>query len=163
MFNVAGVHMSADTQPFSAAAVLESGDGCGVAVWDSVGNSQQALTCGLADVNGDGIVDRVAGQSVYLGTGLFGDTGVFTPGAMLSLPGSLATQRNEQVTRCAPPATGTTTFTTYQTAGLRDLTGDGIPDYVTADGAGHGTVQIGTGTGFLAAIPISGTFVALSS
>src|SRR5262249_53744072 len=64
---------------------------------------------------------------------------------------------------CTPPAIGTTMFTTYQTAGLRDLTGDGIPDYVTVDGAGNGTVRIGTGTGFLPSIPISGMVVALSS
>lgn len=99
---------------------------------------------------------------MFLGTGAQTGGGFFTAAAQLTLPGALAIRVNEQATRCAPPATGTTQFTTYQTAGLRDLTGDGIADYVTADGKGAGTVRFGTGTGFLAAIPIHG-FVALSS
>lgn len=100
---------------------------------------------------------------MFLGTGVVNTNGFFTLGAMLTLPGAVATQLNEQAAKCAPPATGTTTFTTAQTAGLRDLTGDGIPDYFTATGTGAGTVRIGTGTGFLDAIPIDGMFMALST
>src|SRR5262249_26120992 len=163
MLNVVGVHVGTDTQPFSASTTVLSNDSCGVSRWTAVDGAHQEITCGIADVKGDGIADRVQNQSARLGTGVFGASGFFTPGAMLSLPGALATQKNEQATKCLPPATGATTFTTTQTAGLRDLTGDGIPDYVTADGAGNGTVRIGTGTGFLPAIPINGMFVALSS
>ncbi|HSR96114.1 MAG TPA: toxin TcdB middle/N-terminal domain-containing protein, partial [Kofleriaceae bacterium] len=163
MLNVAGVRIGTDTQPFAAAVVIRSHDSCGVATWSAIDESNQSLGCDIVDVNGDGIADLVQGQSVYLGTGVVGSSGLFTEQAMLTLPGPLSTQRNQQVTRCAPPATGANVFTTYQTAGLRDLTGDGIPDYVSADGAGNGTVQIGTGTRFLPAIPINGMFVALSS
>lgn len=163
MINVAGVRIGTDTQPFAAAVVLRSHDNCGVATWGAIDGSNQHLDCDIVDVNGDGIADLVQGQSVYLGTGVVGSSGLFTEEAILTLPGPISTQRNEQATKCAPPATGATTFTTYQTAGLRDLTGDGIPDYVAADGTGNGTVQIGTGTRFLPAIPINGMFVALSS
>jgi hypothetical protein len=163
VFNLLGVRFGVDAQPFSSATRISANDQCGVARWSPIDDSHQELTCGIIDVNGDGIADRVTNQSVFLGTGVVGTGGFFTPSAMLTLPGALSTQINEQSTKCAPPATGDTTFTTSQTAGLRDLTGDGIPDYFTANGVGAGNVQIGTGTGFLDAIPIDGMFMALST
>src|ERR1043165_2065639 len=163
MVNVLGVQGGIDTQPFSTPVTLRSADTCGVAKWKAVDASPQALSCAIADVNGDGIPDRVVGTSVFLGTGALTAGGFFTTAPQLTLPGALATQVNDQVAKCAPPATSDTELTTYQTAALRDLTGDGIPDYVTADGNGPGTVQIGTGTTFLDAVPINGMFMALSS
>jgi hypothetical protein len=163
VLNVLGVRFGVDAQPFSPAVRIRTPAQCGVARWSPIDNSHQELTCGIIDVNGDGIADRVSSGFVYLGTGVMGASGLFMANALFTLPGPLATQINDQAARCAPPATGTTTFTASQTAGLRDLTGDGIPDYFTANGTGAGNVQIGTGTGFLAAIPIDGMFMALSS
>jgi len=108
--------------------------------------------CGLAEVNGDGITDYVSSRSVFLGTGSLAASSYFTPSAAMTLPGQLAIQNNQQVSRCAPPATANTTFHVTQTAGLRDVTGDGIPDYLLFTGP-NWNVWVGTGAGLAAAIP----------
>ncbi|HEY0986549.1 MAG TPA: hypothetical protein VGD80_05820, partial [Kofleriaceae bacterium] len=127
VFNHLGVHVGTGSQPYGNPVVLRNTQSCGVALWLATDREHQEQVCGLADVNGDGIVDLVFHQSVYLGTGTFTSSGFFTPEAMLTLPGPLASQVNNQLGSCLPPATGDTTFRTVQTAGLRDLTGDGIP------------------------------------
>ena len=40
------------------------------------------------------------------------------------------------------------TYQSRRTAGLRDLNGDGIPDYITTDSSGTWTVAMGTAVGF---------------
>jgi RHS repeat-associated protein len=162
VFNLLGVHVGIGSQPYGNAVLLRNGEFCGVAAWAATDSSHQEQICGLADVNGDGIVDRVLRESVHLGTGTFSSSGYFTPGAILTLPGRLASQLNNQLGSCAPPANGNNTFVTTQTAGLRDLTGDGIPDYITSTSNG-GIVRIGTGTGFLDPLPIVSQFFTLSS
>jgi YD repeat-containing protein len=162
VFNLLGVNVGTGSQPYGNPALLRAPDFCGVAAWLATDSSHQEQLCGLADVNGDGIVDRVLHQSVHLGTGTLSTSGYFTPGAMLTLPGRLASQLNNQLGSCIPPANGDTTFVTTQTAGLRDLTGDGIPDYITST-SNAGSVRIGTGTGFLDPLPIISPFFTLSS
>jgi hypothetical protein len=121
-----------------------------VSRWAELDSTHQQLVCSIIDVNGDGIADLVNGTSVFLGTGSRGPGAFFTPGALLTLPGALAIQSNSQKSSCARPATDTTTFPVFQVALLRDLTGDGIPDYVVSDINGHYTVFVGSGTGFTA-------------
>jgi RHS repeat-associated protein len=162
VFNLLGVHVGTGSQPYGNAVLLRDAEFCGVAAWLATDSSHQEQLCGLADVNSDGIVDRVLRESVYLGTGTFSTTGYFTMGALLTLPGRLASQINNQLNSCAPPANSDSTFVTTQTAGLRDLTGDGIPDYITST-SNSGSVRIGTGTGFLDALPIVSPFFTLSS
>jgi RHS repeat-associated protein len=121
---------------------------------------------GLADVNGDGLIDLVVGQTAYLGS-FSGHTPAFSP-VFLSLPtigfpginqpAFLASQINDHDAQCqvGKPQTPTTT----QTQGFRDLTGDGIPDYYDASSnsfpasPGIPQVWIGTGTGFRGPVPI---------
>src|SRR5678815_2403308 len=159
-FNVLGVHIAMDSQPFSIPVLLRANDNCGIAQWVETDSTHEALVCSIMDINGDGLADRVTDNQVRLGTGTLGAQGFFTPNTVLSLPGSLAIQDNQVSVACsAPGSDGTTAFTTRLTAGLRDLTGDGIPDYVAQDGAGQWTVAVGTGTGFLPSIAITGSFV----
>jgi hypothetical protein len=163
LFNVLGVRFDVNSPSFSPPVTLRTNDTCGVAIWSATVSSQQSLTCDIVDVNGDGIADRVTGRSVYFGTGTLGAGGFFTPVAPLTLPGSLAVQNNDEVAICSAfGSNGLTQFTTYLRAGLRDLTGDGIPDYVDQDSSNQWRVAIGTGMGFLPPIPINGGF-ALSS
>jgi len=158
MLNVAGVHLSATSAgAFSAPIVLRNDADCGLSRWVPLDASHQQLACDLVDVNGDGVVDRVFGTSVFLGTGKLDTGNFFTAAATSTLPSALAIQRNAAETTCAPPANSATLSPTYQTAGLRDLTGDGIPDYISIDDASHWSVAVGTGTGFLAPIPVTGT------
>lgn len=159
MFNILGVHSTAgDDEAFASPTMIRPGTQCGVSRWTKLDTDHQQQSCGFADVNGDGLPDFVDGTSVYLGTGSVGSTGWFMSGATITLPGPTSVQKNSQETACAPPATGDTKFAAFQAAGLRDLTGDGVPDYVSVDTANHWSVAVGTGAGFAAAIPIVGTF-----
>ncbi|HEU4730973.1 MAG TPA: hypothetical protein VFT22_23930, partial [Kofleriaceae bacterium] len=158
MLNVAGVHLSASGgDAFSAPVTLRSNAGCGVDRWVQMDSTHQRLACSITDVSGDGVADYINETSVFLGTGSRGPGAFFTPGAMMTLPGPLAIQSNTQRLVCGgslPPVD--TTFPVSQAALLRDLTGDGIPDYVTSDASGNYSVLIGTGTGFVAPMPVAG-------
>jgi hypothetical protein len=147
-FNVLGVHMDVDSQPFSSPVPLAINDACGVAHWDETDSTHEALTCDVSDIDGDGLADRIRGSSVRLGTGVLGANGFFTPSTVLTLPGDLAMQQNDFSAACNTPGSGGTVFATRQTKGLLDLTGDGIPDYVAQDSTGSWSVAIGTGTAF---------------
>jgi RHS repeat-associated protein len=157
VLNVVGTRLtSGDEQPFSAPITVLDQATCGVEQWWSSQQTSfavQRLLCGLPDVNGDGLVDRVDGLSVYLGTGSPTASGLFTPGAMFTLPDHLAIQRNHEQEGCKQA----TTFSATMDAGLRDLNGDGIPDYVTGV-AGSWYVHAGTGVGFAQPRSISGQF-----
>jgi hypothetical protein len=121
------------------------------------------MQCGIADVNGDGIVDRIVASSVMLGTGDLTSGSFFTPGAILTLPGPFASRQSTFRSTCNVLGSDNFTYTVSQTAGLRDLTADGTPDYLTRNSAGTWQVSIGTGTGFASPISISGVNFALSS
>ena len=61
VLNVAGVHLGSSQSIFSTPIVLDTG--CGVARWtsdiDAAGRSASTQQCGFADINGDGLADRV--------------------------------------------------------------------------------------------------------
>jgi hypothetical protein len=65
ILNVAGVHLGASQSIFSAPITLDAG--CGVARWisdiDAAARSASTQQCGFAEINGDGLVDRVANGS----------------------------------------------------------------------------------------------------
>lgn len=139
-----------EKHPFSRSITLNApSSNLGVGMWESVGNVQQQVA-GLADVNGDGLVDRVIPQiqpkqtRAYLGTYL-GTARTFS-NVYITLPGELARQESDQAAQCKVGPR----FTSSLTQGLRDLTGDGIPDYYD-----KGRVWIGTGSGFApSSIPV---------
>ena len=150
MLNVVGVLVDDATSPFSAPITLRANTKCGVALWAETGGTQD-IVCGIADINGDGLTDRVENRrQAYLGTGR-GFSSVH-----LTLPGSYATQESAQVQTCVvpePDPPGQTSFGAAQSVGMRDLTGDGIPDFIGRSGATW-RVSIGTGTGFAEPIDI---------
>jgi RHS repeat-associated protein len=161
VFNVVGARVATGpTSPFSSPVTLQSGAACGVSRWEHDPQRQLAM-CGMLDVNADGVADRVDGTSVYLGTGTQGPGGYFTIVPMLALPGALAIHQDNRNAVCAGGG-GIQQFQISQVAGLRDLTGDGVPDYVAKTGT-QWNVSVGTGVGFASAMPITGVQFALSS
>src|SRR5262249_34148837 len=99
VFGILGTHLTdGNDEPFSAPATLRTHEPCGVEQWSPDSASSQHIQCSVTDVNGDGIVDRVNGTSVWLGTGGLGSGSFFTPGAMLTLPGPVAAQTSNQGT-----------------------------------------------------------------
>lgn len=141
VLNLRGMALADNIYPFSSIITLTTSADCGLRHWSNSG-STQTVHCDLTDVNGDGLADRVESSSAYLGTGS-GFSKV-----KLTLPGPLATQESNHDTRC-PSGTTVGYGWAWQSSGLRDLTGDGIPDYVSATGLG-----IGTGTGFAPVVPV---------
>jgi RHS repeat-associated protein len=157
MLNVVGVRIGTSTAPFARSFGLVWSE-CGVGKWDDnegltantgpIPDTQpdhQRLMCGLEEVNGDGLVDYVRHRTVYLGTG----TSIGTLLA-LTLPEPIV-QFNPHETACA--ADPDDTYSPQLLGAFRDLTGDGVPDYVTrtVEAFGHGPWQLwtGTGTGFV--------------
>jgi RHS repeat-associated protein len=159
VFNVGGVFISSQaTDPFSSPQVLTSGSTCGVEEWTSDPDSAdriQDATCTFADVNGDGLLDRVENNSIRLGTGFSFNT------VTLNVPAGaarqfLAEQRSGYVDTCASNLHAP--FASSQTVGLRDLNGDSIPDLVESNGTQF-QMFAGTGAGFSdTPIAISGGF-----
>ena len=163
--NVRGVRFDVDQNVFAQSFDLGVREtpaiGMGVSEWRCANTQAIDTNCdqskltqyvAIADVNGDGIVDRVNGSGAYLGA-FHGTALSFSP-IFIKLPGPFASNVNTHAAECA--SSGSHKPTADQTRGLRDLTGDGIPDYV--DGS---KVWIGTGAGFRSPVPISvpgGTF-----
>ncbi|MBK7862262.1 MAG: hypothetical protein IPJ65_27375 [Archangiaceae bacterium] len=146
VLNLRGLIFDSGVNVFSLPLTLVQGSECGVGMWLEDGSTQSAK-CTIADVNGDHLPDRVEAKAAYLGTGR-GFSQLTLP-----LPVAMHEQRNAQRRACEPPATASTLFSVKQLTGLKDLTGDGIPDLVSGS-----SVYVGTGAGFRAAIPIEGTF-----
>ena len=170
------------TSAFSAPITLEvgqplsSGLQCGVARWVHVagaGADKTAQICGFEDVNGDGLVDRLTFTQPHLVVARLGTGNLNAPfsGATIQLPGPIARVEADLVATddrghfkpaaCPDqPEGGRSSFPlpdkTYpirRTAGLRDINGDGIPDYIVADTSTVNTVwtvAFGTGVGFAA-------------
>src|SRR5205085_1179965 len=91
-----------------------------------------------------------------LGLGTAISPGWFATGAVITLPGSFVIEQNARGLSCGTP--GITTYSASRFAGLRDLNGDGIPDYITKDGGGAVAVRMGTGTGFGPPRAVTGAF-----
>ncbi|NNB88541.1 RHS repeat-associated core domain-containing protein [Corallococcus exiguus] len=152
VYNLRGLLFDEGVNAFSSAVLLKKSS-CGVGLW-TTDNDSQRVFCALTDVNGDGLLDRVESATVYLGTG----SGFSDATLTLPAPGFLSIQENAQERTCVwpdpdPPAS--TPFTSAMTHGLRDLTGDGIPDYVVR--ASPWTVAVGTGAGFAPPVTIDVT------
>lgn len=145
------------TDPFSAQEVLFEST-CGVRRWEGADPALTApyppspttsLVCDISDVNGDGLVDRISGTTVKLGTG-FGFSNV-----RMTLPGFVAKQFSTYPQNCVTPPYNP--FYSNEIEGLRDLTGDGIPDYIrrATDSATY-WLHAGTGAAFAPPIKIVG-------
>lgn len=151
MFNVVGVRFDVHTDAFAApiGAVISA---CGVESMQqaSLTSSEVRMECGFDDVNGDGVIDRINGTTATLGAGVANRVS-FGPGGRINLPERLR-QLNPRAAACTGPAE----FDAQQVTVLRDVTGDGIPDFVRERvQALPWSVAIGTGTGFLPFIPIA--------
>lgn len=183
LINTAGVHLSNNVNLFAGPPVtLEAGgtSGCGIARWEpdaGIVATDTRLkvnqTCGLEDVNGDGIVDRIStstisGQPITkaaLGTGDLASP--FSSAATITLPGPIGRTENEAVdidndwqTPCNR-AIDTQFYDIQRTRGLRDINGDGLPDFISgtrsaSTGSVSWTVEMGTGTSFASPIAVVG-------
>ncbi|MDC8016241.1 RHS repeat domain-containing protein [Tahibacter soli] len=173
LMNVAGTHLAANGALFAATPItLEAGgtNGCGIERWEPDPAFVPAPTtfapvnqlCGFADVNGDGLADRVTTSTqngtfvskAMLGTGDAAQP--FAAGAAVTLPGVIGATRTNLTQGPAggwEPVCGAPNQAfsdTQRTRGLRDVNGDGIPDYI--NGA---TVAMGTGAGYAPAVTVS--------
>ena len=142
-YNRAGVRLSGDPETPNSTIVFsrpkELGQSpCPLEWWEPAG-VLSVMRCGLVDVNGDGLLDRAEGKAVRLGNG---ET---FHNVIIQLPGYAAELQNwhDACTAANPEAQ----YLVVRGAGLLDVTGDGIPDYVKRD-----LVHIGTGVGFLDSI-----------
>jgi RHS repeat-associated protein len=165
-FNVVGVRFDTDRDVFSqSVSLFAKSPAGGVSEWvcssptvkGACDEKTQWQVAGFADVNGDGLVDRVVDNKAYLGA-YYGTALFFSP-VYITLPGPLATVVNTHKEQCESPR-GNQKPESKQKQGLRDLTGDGIPDYYYFDanvGLGDNPyrVWVGTGTGFLEPIKIN--------
>jgi len=164
-FNVLGVRFDSDRDVFAQPVSLQiNSPNLGISEWTCTSGSyttpcsktpgSERQSAGLADINGDGLLDRVVNLQAYLGT--YSGLGQYFSTVYITLPGPLATQYSTHDQVCQtfgsshPPSTAT------QAQGLRDLTGDGIPDYYDyTPGTGLAPrVWVGTGAGFRPPIPI---------
>jgi len=144
-YNTGGVFLDdTATNPFSDEVSLSASSDGGVEWWsgdDTLHDRRQVLHSSFADVNGDGLIDRVEGNTVSLGTGFDFRT------VQLTLPaGFLAAQDSQYLDKCN---NGSDTFHSAETVELRDLTGDGIPDLeIWSVNDNRFEVFVGTGAGF---------------
>jgi RHS repeat-associated protein len=178
LINTAGVHLAAEANLFSGSPItLEIGGaaGCGIERWGAGDISGGILveTCGFEDVNGDGLLDRIRSiiqdsqrvTQAALGTAV--PEHPYATDALITLPGPLAQTETSMwlidlvqiryyvPSACRPPTPGPS-FETVRTRGLRDINGDGIPDYVARDSGGTTwTVAIGTGASFTAPVIVN--------
>jgi RHS repeat-associated protein len=177
LINTAGVHLANGNFDFASPIPLLVGgtdDGCGVARWQTTSGAVSSAVlfqiCGFEDINGDGIADRITsvvqgtqfGSRAALGTG--DPNHPYSADATITLPGPLARVDTDLVDlngdgKFQPRACGTgSSYAVQRTRGLRDINGDGIPDYVTYL-SGDWAVYMGTGTGFAPAGFFPPTFV----
>jgi len=138
--------------PITIRSEHDADTACGVRRWVTQAGAfgNQTVICDIADVNGDGLADRIEnGHDVFLGIG-----NGFSK-VKLTLPGPFAIQESDQRRICGhslPPSTKT--FGAAQIQGLRDLNGDGIPDFIEHVELNSWRVWFGTGTGFAAPVEV---------
>gem|GEM_PF-1237131 len=182
-----GPFLGSGTELFSSAMTLETGgpSGCGVERWrDELASTlgKRIQLCGFDDVNGDGLTDRLTYvvQSTPPSTVLVGKARLgtgdpaqpFANSPTVLLPGPIARVEADMVAvgdgtlkpRACPAAPTqphadppVNRYEIRRTAGLRDINGDRIPDYVSADTSASPaswSVALGTGFGFAAAKPV---------
>ncbi|MEP7043276.1 MAG: RHS repeat-associated core domain-containing protein [Dokdonella sp.] len=162
MINATGGSIGDLGQSVFSAPVLLSSRFCPVSDWDG---DEGFLSCGFADVNGDGILDQFSSEldqnqhwkstTATLGSGV---ASALMSTVQVALPGPISPSDNPSKP-CSP--SGTPSFETQLLGALRDVNGDGVPDYI--GGVKHGrlpagtadwSVSFGTGTGFGPAKPI---------
>jgi RHS repeat-associated protein len=145
LMNTAGVHVVEGGDLFTTTFVLVRNSSCPLDLRKQIlGTKNIVGVCGFADVNGDGLIDRVERGVATLGTGMpdspFGASGTT---ATVQLPGDLSVTNINTFAGVDHPIV---------TGGLRDINGDGLPDYVsyalTPAPTGTSRVAMGTGTGF---------------
>ncbi len=174
-FNVAGVFLASGatgaTDLFAAPNAIGGGD-CGVGMWASersdgeswsrtFESSTQILRCGYFDVNGDGLADRVESESSSTTSARLG-TGSQMLGIRVTIPGNLLAQESGYLGYCDQGAQqfdpDNAWFQSHHKSALRDLTGDGVPDFIREKAPGAFEVYVGTGAGFASGIDIRGAF-----
>ena len=137
-YNVVGAKFAnSELNPFSRSVALPAaGSRFGVGMWQasSIGSDTQRQVAGITDANGDGLADRVVNQDAFLG--IYIGTAAAFSNVSLRLPGILSEQVSDRTEMC-------TRYHSRTSRALKDLTGDGIPDYYQS-----GSVYIGTGAGF---------------
>jgi RHS repeat-associated protein len=164
LINTAGVHLQNGEQLFAAPILLEAGgaSGCGISRWqvdpavDQTGGILNQY-CGFQDVNGDGIADRFNSvredgelrAKVALGTG--DPNHPYATDAIITLPGPVGRTETTMTLQAGTYVpTDCSTFSHFiarRTRGLRDINGDGIPDYVMGGLAASSAWSIAMGTG----------------
>jgi RHS repeat-associated protein len=152
------------------AVMLREDGACGVSrLVFTVGGIRQ-IQCGFMEANGDGLVDYLisdtAGNRVIRSSGLAQAHDVAQQEAKraIQLPGPVGVVRDPRATVCGGGAAGNTAYDIEQISDLRDVTGDGIADYVffggsrmppgNPEGPQGWWFMAGTGTGFMSARPI---------
>lgn len=165
MFNVGGVTLSGPSasptqEVFSSPSILTENTSCGVEMWEETDyqhpnqGTRQSLRCTLADVTGDGIVDRIDHDHALIGLGAG-----FSP-ITIPLPVDFVGQQFANQRVLCLGNTGASVFQSMIQGGLRDITGDGIADLIVS--GVPDTIYVGTGFGF-SATPLHGQIGNLSS
>jgi RHS repeat-associated protein len=163
--------------------LLREDGACGVTRFSFAGGGIRTMTCGFLEADGDGLVDYVAtspeGTRVIRSPGLAQVHDVLLPEnhqpvdyaeherkRTIALPGAVGMVRDPRADACPSGASGSKTYEIELLSDLRDVTGDGIADYVffggqrlppgNPEGPQGWWYMAGTGTGYVAARPIRG-------
>jgi RHS repeat-associated protein len=129
------------------AVMLRADGACGVERLAWIGSGLRQLKCGFMEVNGDGLIDYViddaAGIRAIRSSGLAQEHDVRLPEneapaayaqqeakRAIFLPGPVGRIKDPRSTVCKPNTSGSQTYDIEQLTALRDVTGDGIADYV---------------------------------
>jgi RHS repeat-associated protein len=129
------------------AVELRRDGACGVSRVTFLGGGMHQLTCGFMEANGDGLVDYVindgSGNRVIRSSGLSQAHDILLPENQspadfaqqefkrsITLPGPVGLVRDPRLSACPAGAPGTRRYEIEQLTDLRDITGDGIADYI---------------------------------
>jgi RHS repeat-associated protein len=172
--------------------LLRSDGACGVERLTIMAAGKRQLACGFMEVNGDGIPDYVTGSGGIIrairSTGIAEVHDVQMPENQgvpypqqeqkrsITLPGPVGVITDGRTSVCGSNTASQTPYTIEQQTSLRDITGDGIADYIwfgTPDALADGTpiahppvaqqyargstgwwFMAGTGVGFGAPLPV---------
>jgi RHS repeat-associated protein len=125
---------------------LRADGDCGVERLNWIGGGLRQLKCGFMEVNGDGLVDYViddGGIRAIRSSGLAQDHDVRLPENQvppdyaqheakraIALPGPVGRIKDPLNAVCTGNTSGSQTYDIEQQTALRDITGDGIADYI---------------------------------